>query len=61
MCIVQVLCSCEVKTRWGFVRANWRARVSQKFLARLYDCGVYMEVSGGFSIDFGNIYPERLP
>ena len=46
VCTVEVLCYCEVKTRWGFVGAKWRARVSQTFLARWYICGGYMEVSG---------------
>jgi len=46
ICTVEVLCSFEVKIMWGFVRAKWRARVSEMFLARLYAYGGYMEVSG---------------
>ena len=46
VCTVEVLCSCEVKTMWGFVRSKWRARVYQTFLARWYVCDGYMDVSG---------------
>jgi len=46
ICTVEVLYSCEVKTMWGFVRAKWRARVSETFLARWYAYGGYMDVSG---------------
>ena len=45
ICAIEVLCSCEVKTRWGFVRNKRRAKVSETFLACWYVCGGYMDVS----------------
>jgi len=52
ICTVEVLCSCEVKTRRGFVRANWRANVSGA-LVRLWR--VQGRFRSGFIIDFANM------
>ena len=59
ICIIQVVCSCEVNCRWGFVPGKWRARLSQKFVARWYVWGGYMEVPGVVLLSILVIYVQN--